>query len=457
MWVVALSSAPSRLLAAPPTALTKTEALPKGDDASAKAARGERVDLRRAIALALAQNPELSAARHEIDVARAQRDKAASERWPAVRGLAFFTENRRSQRLYPAASPGEPAIVSHHLLGADLFASLPLFTGGRLRANLRAADHGLSSTRQAETRSKTEVIYKVTGLNFAILAQRQLCSALLISEDVLREQQKKLAALVEERKAAPLDRQRVEVRLAALRQRRIRETSTLATLTLSLASLLGRDGLQQPIEIAGTLSTSPRPRKSKAEEAIATALKRRPDYLAARASLRAQEERVLAARAGRWPQLSLQGSYGVRWGLWPTESPEGVSTVADVGQVGLMLDVPIFLGGKVRAEIREQEARIKVAADRLRQLELRIRVEVQTALLDRDAAAERVAVSDTTIALAKETYRVEAEKHAAGKSTITDLLSTQSDLLDAEAERARSLADTNIAEAALTLVLGETP
>jgi outer membrane protein TolC len=436
MGVAALGTAPSRTLAAPDGR--------------------ERVDLKRAIALALAQNPELSAARHEIGVARAQRDRVASERWPAVRGLAFFTENRRNQRLYPAASPGEPAIVSHHLFGADLFVSLPLFTGGRLRANLRAADHGVSGTRQAETRSKTEVIYKVTSLYFAILAQRQLCGALQTSEEVLRAQQKKLAALVEERKAAPLDRQRVEVRLAALRQRRIRETSTLDALTLSLVSLMGLDG-QRPVEVAGTLTAPKGALTSRSEDAIATALKRRPDYLAARASLRALEERVIAARAGHWPQLSLQGSYGIRWGIAPSEAPAGVSTVADVGQVGLLLDVPIFLGGKVRAEIREQEARLRAAADRLRQLELRIRVEVQTALLDRDSAVERVAVSETTIALAKEAYRVEAEKHAAGKSTITDLLSTQADLLDAEAERARALADSQIARAALTLALGETP
>lgn len=58
---------------------------------------------------------------------------------------------------------------------------------------------------------------------------------------------------------------------------------------------------------------------------------------------------------------------------------------------------------------------------------------------------------------AAEAFRVETEKHAAGKSTVSDVLSAQADLVDAEATRARALADAHVAVAELRLATGETP
>ena len=125
--------------------------------------------------------------------------------------------------------------------------------------------------------------------------------------------------------------------------------------------------------------------------------------------------------------------------------------------MGLYLEVPLFEGGRVTAEVREQRARLSSMRERLRQAELRVRLEVEAALLDYRAAMERVALSEATIGQATEAFRVETEKYTEGKSTISDVLSAQSDLLDAEASRARALADANIAAAALTRALGERP
>lgn len=67
------------------------------------------IDLPRALELAAKNNPELKAAESDIDVASAQRDRAASGHWPTLRAQAGWTEYRRRQRLYPPTSPGDPA------------------------------------------------------------------------------------------------------------------------------------------------------------------------------------------------------------------------------------------------------------------------------------------------------------------------------------------------------------
>lgn len=417
----------------------------------------ELVDLPRAIELALKNNPEIRMRVSEIDEAMALRDKVGGERWPALKMVGGFTEYRREQRLYPAAKPGEPAVVSRYIAGEDLVLSLPLFTGGRLSSSLRASDLAAQSARYAGERTRAEVAFRVTVLYYGILAQRHLCTALAADEAALQGHVRTLTALVEQRKAAPLDRQRVEVRLAALQQRRIQEESMLRSQTLTLWSLLSPDEHARPIRVVGELAPPPVTSRYSEDEWMQKALTRRPDYLAARTAAQAQDERVRAARAAYWPQLSLLGSYGLRQAPWPTDRPAGTDAGADVGQIGVAMDLPVFQGGRIGAAIRVEQARSTLAAERLRQVGLRIRVEVETALLDLGSAMERVTVSETALAQASEAFRVETEKNAAGRSTISEVLSAEADLAEAEANRARGVADANTALAALKLVAGEEP
>ncbi len=413
------------------------------------------IDLPKALELALQNNPELKAAQSDIGVASAQRDRAESGHWPTVRLQAGWTEYRRNQRLYPAASPGDPAVISNHLLGGDLVLSFPLYSGGRVSRNVDAAEFEEQSARDTSRWTKVDLVFQVTATYYSILAQRRLIAALASAEEAMAKNIERLDALVAERKAAPLDRQRMEVRLAALKQRRVQEGAALEVQTLSLLSLIGLSGARASFEIVGDLGKPGMAPSPSSENLVQDAIARRPDCRALRSAVRAQERRIDVALAGHYPQLLVRGSYGLRWGLWPSEQPSGLDAWADVGQLGLYLDVPLFEGGRVTAEVREQRARLSSMRERLRQAELRVRLEVEAALLDYRAAIERVALSEATIGQATEAFRVETEKYTEGKSTISDVLSAQSDLLDAEASRARALADANIAAAALRRALGD--
>ncbi|MEK7704207.1 MAG: TolC family protein [Myxococcota bacterium] len=62
--------------------------------------------------LALQNNPDLKAARSDVDLAAAQRDAAAAGHWPTLKAFGGLSEYRRVQRLYPAATPGELGALS---------------------------------------------------------------------------------------------------------------------------------------------------------------------------------------------------------------------------------------------------------------------------------------------------------------------------------------------------------
>jgi len=413
-----------------------------------------RVGLKEAIDRALDANPDLKAAGHDVEAARARSDAAFGERLPALRSLTFLTESRRDQRLFPPASMGQPAVTSHHLFGSDMVLSVPLFTGGRLLANQRAAESGEEAVRQGVARTRSELVFQVRRLFCAILAQREYLAALSASDASLAAEAARIGALVEERKAAPVDRQRVEVRIASLRQARVSGENALRALGLDLARLMALEpGVV--VEVEGSLELPASLPEDPVESLVERALASRPDVQAARTGLETLAHLEDAARAGHWPSLSIQGSYGLRWGIAPTEQPAGSDPVADVGQVSLVLDLPLFLGGRVLAATREQTARIAAARERLRSLQARVRVEIETALMDLRSARERLEVASVVIRQAEAAAAAESEKHIEGKSTVADVLQAQADLVEARANRIRALADLNTALAELDLATGE--
>jgi outer membrane protein TolC len=274
---------------------------------------------------------------------------------------------------------------------------------------------------------------------------------------VLREHLGRLDQLIAARKAARVDRLRTEVRLADLAEALVRERNLLAVRHRVLASLIGAEGGGESLQITGELSIPGDPPLPDLEAALAAALERRSDRRAARAALEAQAKTVEAARGAHWPTVFLQGAYGGRWAPDPAERPGGASRAEDVGRVGLVAELPIFEGGGIEARVRQEQARLRASRERLRALELRVGLEVETAVLNVASSTERVRATEKSIEQARESLRIEREKYDLGKGSITDVLDAQAALLGAETNRYRALADHETAQAQLRLATGEEP
>ncbi len=190
----------------------------------------------------------------------------------------------------------------------------------------------------------------------------------------------------------------------------------------------------------------------KLEAALSTARENRGDYLAARSSLEAQAKNVDIAKSGHLPTLSLRGAYGGRWAVGPTTGTGDEQ--GDVGSVGLIMEVPIFEGGQVDSDIREQKANLASAQERLRLLDLQVRLEVETALSNVESSGERAAAIRKSISQANESLRIEQLKYNLGKGAIVDVLDAQAALLESETTYYRVLAEYHTAVAQLKLAMG---
>lgn len=432
------------------------------------------------IEIARANNPSLAAGIWDVQTSLAQWNIAASERWPNLRGTASYNSYVQNQRLVPVRKNNDPGMFSTSLFAGDMILRMPLFTGGRITNEINAAALLSQAAEHRLARTWEELIFNVSSTFYTILGQRPLIESLRFSTKVLNKQRQRVLDMMRVGKAAKVDVLRTEVRLSDLDQRLVREQTVLEIQRRVLGNLMGIGDGNRPVAVQGELRLTRR--VPDLHGAIVMAFSERGDYRAARASLDAQMARANAARAARWPTLALAGSYGTRVAAGITDNgasfinrfmasnPQGppfnlgvnqnfhspgISTSLPVGNIGVVADYPLFDGGRITSQIREQDARLASAQANLRKLELQIRLDVETAILNVSSAQQRVRFTQKAIEQAKESFRIESEKYDLGKGSITDVLDAQAAMLDAQTNHYRALSEYNIALAQLGLATGE--
>jgi len=414
----------------------------------------DSLTLSMAVEIALANNPGIEAAAWEAERTAAQQDIAVSGRLPRLYGTGGYMHTLDPQRLIAVRNSQDPGIFSHDIASADIVLQMPLFSGGRLINNVRASTLLEQAAEYRFARSKEELIYNVTSIFYSILAQRRVVESIEFSNQTLQEHLKRVATLIESKKAAPVDRLRTEVRLANVTQRLVQARHTLEIQHRLLANLLGLQNSDKTITIQGELDPNGGIPRLDVDTLLEKARLKRNDYLAAKSVLEAQTRFVDAARAEHWPTFSLQGSYGYRWAVDTEDEVFGAPTTEDIGRLGIVFDIPFFEGGRIQAKVRGEKARMAENQARLRQLEQQIQLEVETALLNWQAAVNQLEATNKAVDQATESLRIEREKYDLGRGAIVDVLDAQSALLESQTNHYKALADLHLAKAQLRLATG---
>ncbi|MFL6416334.1 MAG: TolC family protein [Bryobacteraceae bacterium] len=130
------------------------------------------------------------------------------------------------------------------------------------------------------------------------------------------------------------------------------------------------------------------------DEALRTAYEERADFESAKASVRAADDSVSAARAERYPNLGVEGDYG-DIGTTLNRS-HGTFTFQGFAKVN------IFDGGRIGGDIVQARAVLNQRQDELADLRGQIDYQVRAALLDMQSAADQVAVARRNLDLANQ-------------------------------------------------------
>jgi|GEM_PF-259522 len=272
------------------------------------------------------------------------------------------------------------------------------------------------------------------------------------SRRAVEQQKQDIEALIKNEKGIKADLLRVKVRLADLEQQIITANNRLDALNRLLANQMGIKTREDRLPVQGELSFDSADPDD--DVSLQDAYSQRNDYQALKTRVVAARKSLAASRAEYWPNVELQSSYGGRWAVGDSTQQPGASDSADVGSIGVYLKLPLFTGGEISAGVAKKQAELSSLEERLRDLKLRIRREVQDSADSVRSAREKVQMTRTAIDAAKEALNIKKAKYNLGKTTISEFLDSQADLLGAQTDLARALGEYNTARARLELAKG---
>lgn len=207
-----------------------------------------------------------------------------------------------------------------------------------------------------------------------------------------------------------------EASVAAARERLVAQR---AACDLDVKALAALTGIAEPALRArlGDGATLPRPRAFQVDAVPAQALAQRPDIAAAERDLAAAAAEINVAEAQRYPSLALGGSIGIV----RLRADGGATSSADTWSFGPVLNLPLFDGGRRRANVAAAQAGYEEQAAVYRQRVLDAVREIEEALVRLDAAARRDADADTAAREYERYFQAGSETFKAGATGLLAL------------------------------------
>jgi NodT family efflux transporter outer membrane factor (OMF) lipoprotein len=378
--------------------------------------------LNRLIQQALAASPNLATAQARIARAQASADLSRAAAGPQATGALDASYGRQSENYVmprpPLGKGGE--YVSQGVASIGFGYDLDLW--GRNAALIRSAEAQLKAARFDQQAARLALTTSVARTYAQLAAQYQLHDVLLATQ----QQRQAIRRLINQRVSSGLDTQ-VEVKTAesneaALRVELEQLSTTMKITRLQLAALTG----QMPDAGADILKPTLVPASfSVPHDLPLDLLGRRPELAVQRARIAASYGESDAAKAQFYPNINLNGLIGFQSiGLGQLLSAGSL-----MSSIGPAIRLPLFDGGRLRANYASKAADIDVAISQYNQSVLSAAQDVAEQLtraadLSREEGATREA-----LAAAEEAHRLAMLRYRAGLTPYLNVLTVETQLL----------------------------
>jgi len=402
--------------------------------------------LQNLIRAALKNNNDLLLAAARVSEARALVGVARSAQLPQLDGGAQYKNQRFSEASFPPIDKlGVNPDMDFYRTDLDLSFELDLW--GRLR---RATEAARAELLTSEENQRTVMIALVSDVAQAYFQLLELDREAAIDRRTLESRRDSLNLVrrrYDDGLASNLDVKRSEEELAFAAatvpdvERRIMQAENRVSILLGqnpgpIARGAALENQQMPPDVPAGLPSA--------------LLERRPDILAAEQHLVAANARIGAAKAEFFPQISLTGAFG-------TESvslSDFFSGPSRLWQVGPTVTLPIFHGGRLRANLQASEAKEQQALVQYRKSIQQAFREVDDALIFHGKAREIRLERERRVQAARQALTLANLRYANGVSSYLDVLDTQRQLFSAETDLALITRDQLVAVVQLYKALG---
>lgn len=401
-----------------------------------------KLSLKEAVVLGLKQNPQRVIASILVSESDRNRDIARSPLLPQI-GLDTHASLNQYNTQAVEKGPARPAGPYQYYEGGPSF-SQTILSFPQIRRYQIGSEETRGARADERTARETVVTAVVTQylLVLRALATRDAANARVALAQRLYDQ---AAALQKTGIGLNIDTVRANVELQTEKQNLIDAERDTKTTRYALAELLDLPR-EQEVDVSDQLSFFDLPTYER-EALLDQALLLRPEMASIVSQQRVAKLSYEGARDQRLPELGFGG-------FWYYQG-DHFNDAIPAYTYELRLNIPLFTGGRIRAE----QARAKLEQQRVdenrRALEARIVREVKTAHEDLLAARSAVDVANLAVTLAQEEVAQAGRRFAAGVTTNVEVITAQDALARANDNQIDALFRFNVSRASLAQATGQ--
>ncbi|MDB6066865.1 MAG: transporter, hydrophobe/amphiphile efflux family [Pedosphaera sp.] len=401
-------------------------------------------DLNQLESQALTANQELKGSVARVDQARATARVARGDLLPDISFDPSFTRQRFSQTQVPNFG-----VTTANNFSTPLDLSYEVDLWGRVRRSFQSA--------RADAQASLAAFHTVLLTLQADVAQNYFALRALDAEiatvdgtvDLRVEQVRLVRSRFEGGIGSELDIARAETELATTQAEAAALARRRAELENAIAILVGSNPTSFHLAAMGTNKWNPQPPLIPAG-LPAELLERRPDVAEAERQLASANARIGVAKAAFFPVLTLTGSGGYVSGdidslfKWDSRA----------WSFGPSLSLPIFAGGRNRANYQRSKDAYAEAVAHYRQQILVAFGEVENSLSGTRYLIDQAAAQQRAVASARRSENLATERYRSGIVSYIEVVDASRDSLQAERANAQLAGQRQIAAVQLIKALG---
>ena len=293
--------------------------------------------------------------------------------------------------------------------------SQPLFAGFKEFAAMAGSRAQRRQRRHEKTRAEHLLLVDVANAFHLLLEEREDLGALETIRTALLDRIEELSHREQLGRSRRSEVVSAEAQLRRMEAELEDSRGAERTARQLLAFLTGLDTIEAVADDE-VLPTTPEP-----EERYVAKAALRPDVQAAQEAWQVANKQVAVVRGAAWPTVDVEGNYYV-----------DRAGAAEDGKwdVALLVDVPIFQGGKNLGAVKEATSQARAAELQFERAERSAALDIRDAYAELEAALARMRALELALSATEENYRLQTEDYRLNLVSNLDVLKALEELQD---------------------------
>lgn len=308
----------------------------------------------------------------------------------------------------------------------------PLFTGGKIWANINAKKEELNISQQANKNTRNKIITETVTNYFRVQLLKALTSIRTELVKDLEEHVSHADKLLKQGMISKANKMRADVALAEAQREEFKAKKDLDLSYILLANTLG--STFKDFELTSSMFTS---KVKNLEDYTQKGLEQNPNLAILEHKSKQLDEKYVATRANFLPTIAAFGKYEIYKDNLTLFEPEWA--------VGIMMKLNLFEGGSdynSLQSVNSQKMALRYITENAREL---VQTEIQKYYHDLKTAEEQLRSLESSRAMAEENLRLNRLSFDQGVATSLEVIDAELALGKVKTEQSKALYDFDVA------------